>query len=88
MKVKVTVMTSMQYVAVVDAVDETTAVAEAMLDALLLDSYDYSGQTASWEVMEDSTPVTLDKVKAQRIEAIKHRVGELQMIDKILEQDE
>ncbi len=87
MRVKVTVKTSMQYVAVVDAIDESSAVSEAMLDALLLDSYDYSGQEASWEVVEDSTPVTLDKIKAKRIDAIKHRIGELKAIDSLMEED-
>ncbi len=87
MKVRVTVHTSMKYTAVVDAPDEEAAVSEAKLDALILDSYDYDGQDAEWEIVEDDTPVTLDKVKAARIDAIKHRVSELKMIDRLMDEE-
>ncbi len=87
MKVLVTVTTHMKYVSVVEAIDEDTAVANAKLDALLLDSYDYDKQDASWEVVDDAVPVTLDKIKAKRIETIKHRVGELKAIDSLMEED-
>ncbi len=76
MKVSVTVTTKMTYTAVIDAPTEHDAVREAMLDALLQDSYDFDSQEADWEVLPDETIST--KVRASRLKLIKDAVNDRQ----------
>ncbi len=88
MKIRVDVCTKMRYSAVVEADTEEEAVRSVTLDALLQERYDYDdAQEVEWEIVDDSTPVTIDKEQASRVTMIKRRVAELKEIDRIMEDD-
>lgn len=87
MKVRVRVVTTMEYESVVEALTEADAVRQAKLDALLVDGYDYKGQFAEWERVDNSTTVS-DPDKISRINTIKSAVERNKKIQAVLDEDE
>lgn len=87
MKVKVRVITTMEYESIVEADTESEAVRQAKLDALLVDGYDYKGQFAEYEVLDESAIVGPDPAKLQKLQLIKSEVERRNKIRAILEEE-